>query len=279
MNTALAGGDVRFRQRTSTVTASVGIAVTDGANGPQGTNPTGTVSITVNSVNDAPAGANNTVTTSEDTNYVFTSADFGFSDTSDSPANALAAVKITTLPAAGTLLNNGIAVECRRFGFRRRRSRRATWCSSRRPTPTAPAMPASPSRSRTTAAPPMAASIPMRSANTITINVTAVNDAPTATNLTQSLVHQRGRGGNAAVQRCGSGGGGCRQRHGHGDADAGEPGGGRADRAGRRLTAAAILGDYTFTGTAAAVNTALDAVTFDSADDFNGATSVGVSDH
>ena len=90
--------------------ASVGITVTDGANGPQGTNPTGTVSITVNSVNDAPAGTDNTVTATEDTNRVFTSADFGFSDTSDSPANALAAVVITTLPASGTLLNNGVPV-------------------------------------------------------------------------------------------------------------------------------------------------------------------------
>ncbi len=91
-------------------TTSVGITIDDGANGPQGANPTGTVSITVNSVNDAPAGTNNTVTASEDTNRVFTAADFGFSDTSDSPANTLAAVVITTLPAAGTLLNNGVPV-------------------------------------------------------------------------------------------------------------------------------------------------------------------------
>jgi hypothetical protein len=34
--------------------ASVGVTIDDGANGPQGTNPTGTVSITVNPVNDAP---------------------------------------------------------------------------------------------------------------------------------------------------------------------------------------------------------------------------------
>ena len=48
----------------------------------------------------------------------------------------------------------------------------ASWCSRRRPTPTAPATPASPSRCRTTAAPPTAASISTSRANTMTINVT-----------------------------------------------------------------------------------------------------------
>jgi hypothetical protein len=90
--------------------ASVGVTISDGANGPQGTNPTGTVSITVNSVNDAPAGTDNTVTTLEGNNYVFSVGDFGFSDTSDSPANALQAVKITTIPGGGVLTNNGVAV-------------------------------------------------------------------------------------------------------------------------------------------------------------------------
>ena len=60
-----------------------------------------TITINVTSVNDAPAGTDNTVTTNEDTAYTFAAADFGFSDPNDSPANALAAVKITTLPTAG----------------------------------------------------------------------------------------------------------------------------------------------------------------------------------
>ncbi len=91
-------------------TASVGITVTDGANGPQGTNPTGIVSITVNSANDAPAGTDHAVLIAEDTTYTFGVADFGFSDPDDSPSpNLLLAVKITTLPGAGegTLTNNG----------------------------------------------------------------------------------------------------------------------------------------------------------------------------
>src|SRR5438034_1260522 len=66
-------------------------------------------------VNDAPSGANNTVTTLEDTDYPFAAADFGFSDSNDSPANTLAAVKITTLPGAGALKNNGLAVTIGQF--------------------------------------------------------------------------------------------------------------------------------------------------------------------
>ena len=46
---------------------------------------------------------------------MFASADFGFSDTADSPANALSAVKITTLPAAGSLTDNGVAVTAGQF--------------------------------------------------------------------------------------------------------------------------------------------------------------------
>ncbi|ALD22278.1 hypothetical protein AM218_14985 [Hymenobacter sp. DG25A] len=61
----------------------------------------------MNSVNDAPTGANKTVTTLEDTDYTFTAADFGFSDTD---GNSLAAVKVTTLPSAGILKLNGSPV-------------------------------------------------------------------------------------------------------------------------------------------------------------------------
>ena len=60
-----------------------------------------TLTINVTAVNDAPAGADKTVTTLEDTAYTFAAADFGFTDPNDTPANALLAVKITTLPGAG----------------------------------------------------------------------------------------------------------------------------------------------------------------------------------
>ena len=74
-----------------------------------------TITVNVTSVNDAPQGTNNTVTTLEDTAYVFASADFGFSDASDSPANNLLAVKISTLPGAGSLTDNGVAVTAGQF--------------------------------------------------------------------------------------------------------------------------------------------------------------------
>src|SRR5262249_14445703 len=48
-----------------------------------------------------------TVTTVQNTAYVFGASDFGFTDTSDNPANTLTAVKITVLPTAGTIADNG----------------------------------------------------------------------------------------------------------------------------------------------------------------------------
>lgn len=69
-----------------------------------------TITVNVTSVNDALAGTDKTITALEDTAYTFTAADFGFTDANDSPANTLLAVKITSLPTAGTLANNGVAV-------------------------------------------------------------------------------------------------------------------------------------------------------------------------
>lgn len=60
-------------------------------------------SLAITAVNDAPQGTDGTVTALEDHSYVFNASDFGFSDPSDSPANQLAGVLITTLPTAGTL--------------------------------------------------------------------------------------------------------------------------------------------------------------------------------
>ena len=64
------------------------------------------VLVNVTGVNDAPSGTDTTVTGKEDTDYIFTTADFGFSD----DGNSLFAVKITTLPGAGVLTNNGSTV-------------------------------------------------------------------------------------------------------------------------------------------------------------------------
>lgn len=70
-----------------------------------------TFTIGVGNVNEAPAGTDGTVTANQNAPYVFSTADFGFSDPSDNISpNALAEVRIATLPAAGALLNNGAPV-------------------------------------------------------------------------------------------------------------------------------------------------------------------------
>ena len=74
-----------------------------------------TVNVTVNRVNDAPQGTNNAVTTLENANYTFKASDFGFTNPSDTPPDSLLAVKITTLPAAGSLTDNGTALKAGDF--------------------------------------------------------------------------------------------------------------------------------------------------------------------
>jgi uncharacterized repeat protein (TIGR01451 family) len=61
-------------------------------------------------IKNSPAGADSTILLNEDTIYTFSTSDFGFSDPSDSPANNLSQVKITALPVAGTLKLDAIAV-------------------------------------------------------------------------------------------------------------------------------------------------------------------------
>jgi hypothetical protein len=67
-----------------------------------------TLTVNVACVNDAPAGTNGAVTTNEDTNRAFAAGDFGFSDVDQ--ADALSAVRIDTLPGQGTLRLSGVAV-------------------------------------------------------------------------------------------------------------------------------------------------------------------------
>ena len=73
-------------------------------------------SITISDpINHAPVGTSHTVTTMEDTAYAFAAVDFGFSDPNDTPPNTLLAVKITTLPGAGSLIDNGTSVTSGQF--------------------------------------------------------------------------------------------------------------------------------------------------------------------
>ena len=67
---------------------------------------TNSLAILLNTADFPAAGTDKTVVTNEDVPFVFAAADFGFTH----PDHALLAVKIATLPAAGLLTNNGVAV-------------------------------------------------------------------------------------------------------------------------------------------------------------------------
>jgi len=66
-------------------------------------------------INHPPSGISATVTTLEDSTYRFATAEFGFTDPNDRPPNSLLAVKVVTLPVAGTLKVNGIAFSAGRI--------------------------------------------------------------------------------------------------------------------------------------------------------------------
>ena len=69
------------------------------------------LTITVGNVNEAPAGADHTAEVAENSVHTFTAADFGFTDPNDNPTpNNFAGVVITAITGAGALTNNGIAV-------------------------------------------------------------------------------------------------------------------------------------------------------------------------
>jgi hypothetical protein len=74
-----------------------------------------TFTINVTGVNDPPAGTDKTVTIAEDTTYPFAVSDFGFTDPNDNPPNAFLAVKITTIPAPGSLTLSSVAVSAGQF--------------------------------------------------------------------------------------------------------------------------------------------------------------------
>ena len=68
------------------------------------------IAVTVTNVNEAPDGADNTLTVLQDGTLTFATADFGFTDLNDTPANALLAVTITSLPDKGSMTLSGNAV-------------------------------------------------------------------------------------------------------------------------------------------------------------------------
>jgi len=66
--------------------------------------------VKITSLNHAPVGTSATVTGIENTAYKIKTTDFGFKDPNDNPPDTLLAVKVTVLPTAGTLTDNGVAV-------------------------------------------------------------------------------------------------------------------------------------------------------------------------
>ena len=68
------------------------------------------MTMNVTGINDAPAGTDKTFSILEDSIYTFTTSDFGFSDPNDVPPNSLLAVKITTVPGAGSFTLSGVGI-------------------------------------------------------------------------------------------------------------------------------------------------------------------------
>lgn len=83
---------------------TIRVTISDGSGA---TSSNADVTVNVNPVNDAPTGADGTETATEDTTFTFSAADFGFSDVDN--GDTLASVRIDTLPssAAGALQLSG----------------------------------------------------------------------------------------------------------------------------------------------------------------------------
>ncbi|HZW04020.1 MAG TPA: Ig-like domain-containing protein [Anaerolineaceae bacterium] len=106
INTGFASGSVLYRgdldfNGSDTLTVGVNDNGATGAGGAQ-TDDT-TVPLTLTAINDAPASADSAITLAEDGLYVFSAADFPFTDIESA---ALHAVQIRSLPDAGTLFRD-----------------------------------------------------------------------------------------------------------------------------------------------------------------------------
>jgi hypothetical protein len=132
------------------------------------------ISFNVAAVNDAPTGTNKTVSLNEDSSYTFSTADFGYAD---NDGNSMASIKITSLPGAGALKLSGTAVTVNQVIP-------AASIPSLTFTPVANANGTAYANFNFTVNDGTLDSV---SANAISFNVAAVNDAPTGTNKTVSL--------------------------------------------------------------------------------------------
>ena len=142
---------------------------------PAGASDTGTVIVTVGG-NTPPDSADQTRTTLEDTPYAFTAADFVFTDAD--AGQSLQGVRIDTLPASGSLSLNGVAVSAGQVIA-------AADLSQLVFTPTKDGN-GSPYASFTFSVQDSAGAFDSQP-NTITLNVTPVNDAPDGTDKSFAL--------------------------------------------------------------------------------------------
>jgi hypothetical protein len=69
-----------------------------------------TMTVNVTAVNDAPAGTDATVTTNEDTAYAFTVANFGFTDVDGGDILSAVRIDALTIPVGATLQLSGVSV-------------------------------------------------------------------------------------------------------------------------------------------------------------------------
>ncbi|MEC5387334.1 DUF4347 domain-containing protein, partial [Uliginosibacterium sp. H3] len=152
----------------STATRTVTFTVNDGS-----TTGSNTRNISVTAVNDAPTGADKTITTNEDTAYTFAASDFGFSDVDS--GDSLSAVRFDTVPAVGTFTYSGGTVTA---GTILTTAQLSTLVF----TPAANAN--GNSYASFTFSVRDQSSVYDASPNTITFNVTPVNDAPTGADKT-----------------------------------------------------------------------------------------------
>ena len=156
------------------------LVVTDGDGG---TSNTGTGRIDVFATNDAPTGTDNSFTVNEDTPHTFTAADFGFGDVD---SDTLLSVIVTTLPGAGALTLNGGAVSA---GQEIAAGDIPLLVFTPAPDANGVGYASFTFQVRDNGGTDNGSGAPFngedtdQSANTITFNVTAVNDAPTAANL------------------------------------------------------------------------------------------------
>ena len=99
-----ASGNIIFIPATNfSGPATITYTLTD----PAGLTSTGTLTVNVGT-NTAPTGSDNTVTLNEDGSHIFAANEFGFADAD--AGQTFNAVRIDSLPAAGSLTFNGVAV-------------------------------------------------------------------------------------------------------------------------------------------------------------------------